>query len=93
MFITGWQFSKKRNAARLDVLQHMTVKMMWYVSVKEVFTHLYRHNGVICRKMSGTRDYYVKQVKPDSERQMSHFLSYMLASIDSLDLCVTLHYA
>jgi hypothetical protein len=33
-------------------------------------------NHAIFKKMGGNGDHYIKQNKPDSEKEVSHFLSY-----------------
>jgi ATP-dependent RNA circularization protein (DNA/RNA ligase family) len=39
--------------------------------------HKEKQNYIICRKMDGTENHYVKQNKPDSEKQVSHIFSHM----------------
>jgi hypothetical protein len=45
-------------------------------TMEYLFNHKEERNYVICRKMDGTGD-HGRLNKPDSERQLSYFLSYV----------------
>jgi hypothetical protein len=49
-----------------------------YIHNLVLFSHKKEWNYVICRKIDGTVEYYVKQNYPGSERQILHVLSHML---------------
>jgi hypothetical protein len=54
------------------------IKEMWFVCIynnEVLFSNKEEQNHVLCRKMDGTGDDHVKRNKPDSERQISHFIS------------------
>jgi hypothetical protein len=52
------------------------IKKMCCIHTMEFYSAIEKNTTGICRKMAGTREHHVTWNKPDSERQMSHVLSY-----------------
>jgi hypothetical protein len=78
MFIASlFTIVKLWNQTRYPITNEQIKKMFPYIHNGVLFTHKEEWNYVTCSKMDGTRDHHVEEKKPDSERQISHFLSYV----------------
>jgi hypothetical protein len=53
-------------------------KKIWYINNGALFSHEEELKYATWGKMDGTGDHNIKSNKPDSKRQTSHFLSYVI---------------